>query len=93
MTDNLTPLGDRLLLRAIPEDKLAQRYGKLWLPPSGEDWQRYRRWEIAAVGPDVLDETLLPGLEVIVGKNSTPLERHGAVLMFVREADVLAILL
>jgi len=87
-----TPQADRVLLRQL-KDPGAERYGSLVLPPSAEEWQRYRRWVVAAVGADVQDETLLPGVEVIVTKFSTsPIEHRGETLAFVNESNVIAVI-
>jgi len=86
-----TPCADRVLLRALKDT--SERYGSLVLPPSTAEWQRYRRWVIAAVGADVQDETLLPGIEVIVTRFSVaPVEHRGETLAFVNEDNVIAIL-
>jgi len=87
----LTPLGNRLLLGPIAET-VDQTPGGLWLPPAADERQRYRRWEILAVGADVLDETLLPGVEVIARMyGGTPVKFADRDLMFVAEEDVYAV--
>ena len=88
----LTPLGNRLLLQPI-EETVDRTEGGLWLPPSADERQRYRRWEIIAVGAEVLDETLLPGVEVIARRyGGTPIKFAGLDLMFVSEDDVYAVI-
>ena len=53
---------NRVALRALPADDLAEMSGSLWLPPSAADTQRYMVGEVAFTGPK---STLIPGLRVI----------------------------
>ena len=88
----MTPTGNRLLIRALRRDGIAQRLGSLWLPLSAEDSQRYRQWEIVAVGPDVLDETLLPGARVLIAQYAgATTEIDGEPHLFVFEENVDAV--
>jgi co-chaperonin GroES (HSP10) len=74
-------LGDRVLLQELPEESLSDMTaGGLYLPDQAEDHQRLLQGEILAVGEDVEDPTLLPGLRVICGRWSrVPLDQHGTV--------------
>ena len=64
--DRLRIYGNRVLLRALSRDEFAtQTAGGLYLPPQAEDRQRYRQWEIAAVGDSVRNVMLQPGLRII----------------------------
>ncbi len=85
----MTPTGSRILIRALRRDEIAQRLGSLWLPASAEAAQRYRQWEIVAVGPDVLDETLLPGARVLIAQYSgATVEIDGEPHLFVFEENI-----
>lgn len=87
------PQRDLLLLQALPKERTVAETPRLVLPQQTEDWQRYRRWLIAAVGPDVQDPALLPGAEIIITRLSAlPMDWQGETWAFVREADVQAIL-
>ena len=73
-------LGDRLLLRELPDDELAEQTASgLWLPDQADDHQRLLQGEILAVGEDC-DPQLLPGLRVICGRWSrVPVDTEGKV--------------
>ncbi len=89
----MIPTGTRILIRALRRDEIAQRLGSLWLPQSAEDAQKYRQWEIVAVGPDVLDEALLPGARVLIAQYAgATVEIDGEPHLFVFEENVDAIL-
>ena len=92
VASRIEPLGNRLLIRALRRDEITQRLGSLWLPASAEDAQRYRQWEIVAVGPDVLDEALLPGARVLVAQYAgATTEINGEPHIFVFEENVDAV--
>ena len=57
--------GSRILLRSAGavEDHTE---GGLFLPQQSLERQRYRLWEVVAVGPQVLETALAPGLRVLV---------------------------
>ena len=60
----LTPLGDRVLLKDLPPEDLADRIGSIFLPRSyTDDAQRYMTGEVVSVGP--LVDGVLPGMRVI----------------------------
>ena len=81
-------LGDRLILRELRDDDLGTTLPSgLVLPPSSEDHQRLLQGEILAVGEDVSDPTLQPGLRVICGRWSrVPLDTDGRVWVASEEA-------
>ena len=88
----MTPTSNRILIRALRRDEVADRLGSLWLPTSAEDAQRYRQWEIVAVGPDVLDEALLPGARVLIAQYSgATVELNGEPHLFVAEENIDAV--
>lgn len=89
----LRPLGSRVLVKTLVEDATSDHYGHLVLPQQSADWQRYRQWEVVACGPEVLDETLLPGARIIINKlAATPVEWHGETVAFVAEDQITAVL-
>ena len=91
MTDVLTPLADRLLLRQVEAAGDSQTAAGIWL--LDEDRKRYRQWVIEAVGPDVLDSTLLPGAEVVAKQyGGVPVRYADTNWMIIREGDVLAVI-
>jgi co-chaperonin GroES (HSP10) len=62
-------LGDRVLLRELPDDMLGDTTeGGIVIPEQSADHQRLMQGEILAVGDAVEDATLLPGLRVICGR-------------------------
>lgn len=84
-------MGNRLLLQPI-DDTADKTAGGLWLPPSADERQRYRRWEVLAVGAGVLDPVLLPGVEVIAAQYAgSPVRFAKRDLMVVTEEMVLAV--
>jgi co-chaperonin GroES (HSP10) len=77
----------------LDEAELATMRGTLWLPPTAEDRQRYGQWTVVAVGPDVMEESLLPGARVILrGWAGTIVELEGVSHTVVHETDVLAVI-
>ena len=91
--DTLTPTGNRLLVKPLPKDATTDRYGSLYLPQTAEDWQQYLQWEIVKVGPEVLDESLLPGAHVLVARFAGALvEIQRVPHAFIAEDAVIAIL-
>lgn len=88
----MIPCGNRILIRVLRHDELTQRLGSLWLPQSAEKAQRYRQWEIVAVGPDVLDEVLLPGARILIAQYAgSPTEIDGEACLFVFEENIDAV--
>ncbi|KKN02833.1 hypothetical protein LCGC14_1113620 [marine sediment metagenome] len=83
----MKPLADRVVLRALPEEDVADMYGSLWLPQSAADEQRYMIGEVAFVGEGC---ELLPGLRVI-HRQFHYVELPDDLRMF-WEYDILAIL-
>jgi len=59
--------GSRLLVRT-PASVTTRTKSGLWLPPQAAERQRYRRWEIVAVGDDVGDKRLRPGVQVLISQ-------------------------
>ena len=59
--------GKRLLVKPIGE-VVEQTAGGLWLPQQALDRQRYRQYEIVAVGNEVEEQMLQPGLDVVLNQ-------------------------
>ncbi len=55
-------LANRVALRPLLDDDVADMFGLLWLPQSVADMQRYMVAEVAAAGPG---SELIPGLRVV----------------------------
>ena len=90
---DILPRGHRVLLRAMSLDETADSVGHVILTQAARDAQRHRRWEVVAVGEDVLEEALLPGAQVLVQQYSgTPIELDGELYTFAFEDHINAIL-
>ena len=92
---DLRPRGDRLLVRPLRNSEMSEEtVGGIVLPEQTQARQRYRQWEIVAVGEDVMDETLAPGLRILCDQYSgTPFEIDREEFAFIGEEKVSAILL
>lgn len=84
---------DRVLLKDI-SSLVTETEGGIILPDQVVDRQKYRQWEIVAVGPYVQEPLLLPGLEVITGGRFTgePFDYQGETYRVVSEGDIIAII-
>ena len=82
-------LGDRLLLKAPP---VQDRVGRLWIPPVGTWAERQLQGEIVAIGPEVRDPLLQPGLRVITQRFGQIALGDTTDVWVTRETDVLAVL-
>ena len=83
----MRPTTDRVVLKALPKEDIAEMFGSLWLPQSVADTQRYMIGEVAFVGKGC---ELLPGLRV-VHRQFHYVELPGDLRMF-WEYDILAVL-
>ncbi|KKK71359.1 hypothetical protein LCGC14_2914700 [marine sediment metagenome] len=81
------PLPDKVVLRALPKEDIAEMLGSLWLPQSVADQQRYMIGEVAFVGKGC---ELIPGLRV-VHRQFHYVELPNDLRMF-WEYDILAVL-
>lgn len=90
----MKPCGARLVLRPLGLDQIAeQTSGGLYLPQSAADRQRYRQWVVVSTGPDVVDEALLPGAEVLVQQyGGVPVRFADQDLLVIAEEHVVAVL-
>ena len=83
--------GSRLLLKAVGADVVNDKIGSLYVPAMAQDRQRHMRWEIVAVGDNVYDPLLAPGLQVLASKwATTEIAWEGERYRVVYEADVIA---
>ena len=83
----MKPTTDRVILKALPKEDIAEMFGSLWLPQSVADTQRYMIGEVAFVGPGC---ELIPGLRV-VHRQFHYVELPDDLRMF-WEYDILAVL-
>ena len=95
-TSRLTPLADRVVIRAV--DEVEQRRGGLYIPDTAKE--KPQQGEVVAAGPGKFDEkggTRIPmdvkvGDKVLYGKYSgTEVTIEGEQYLILRESDVLAI--
>ena len=88
----LSMWGTRVLLRA-PQD-VEERVGSLVLPEQAQDRQRYRQWEVVAVGARVRELALAPGARVLVSGQwvGEPVRWGDAEYRVVFEEQVIALL-
>lgn len=83
----IQPLSNRITVRT---PKAPDRIGRLWIPPEAQETYTVSQAEIVAVGPDVLDIRLQPGLRIVVRRFGSFM--HGGDLWTLFAHDVLAIL-
>ena len=83
----MKPLADRVVLKRLPEEDVADMFGSLWLPQSVGDQQRYMIGEVAFVGEGC---ELIAGLRV-VHRQFHYVELPNDLRMF-WEYDILAVL-
>ena len=81
-------LGDRCIVRELPTSELGDTLPSgIMVPQQSADHQRLLQGEIVAVGEDVQDATLLPGLRIICGRWSrVPLDTAGKVWVVSEDA-------
>ena len=83
----MRPLPDKVVLKKLPKEDIAEMLGSLWLPQSVADTQRYMIGEVAFVGSGC---ELIPGLRV-VHRQFHYVELPDDLRMF-WEYDILAVL-
>lgn len=90
----VTPRHNLVLLQPLSADEIAdQTEGGLWLPPSAEERQRYRQWDVVAVGEGVCEPALLPGARVLVSQYAgTPIVLNYQPYLLVFEERIDAII-
>lgn len=66
----MRPLHNNVLLKRLPVDELADRTpAGLWLPQQSVDvHQRHMQGEVVAIGPEVEQAELVPGMRVLTGR-------------------------
>jgi chaperonin GroES len=95
-TDKLTPLSDRVAVRAL--DEAGQSRGGLYIPDTAKE--KPQQGEVVAVGPGKYDDSgkrvpmdVKAGDKVLYGKYSgTEVSVGAGHLIILRESDVLAVL-
>ena len=86
------PLRNRVLCRALRDDETAGTVGTIILLDSTRDRQKQAQWIVVAIGPDVMDEHIVPDARVLLEQHSgTPVDLDGEPCMFVYESKVKAI--
>lgn len=94
-TVNLTPLGDRVLVKPMPQEEKTK--GGIILPDSAKE--KPQKGEVIAVGKGKITEDgkliemeVKPGDIVIYGKYSgTEIKYEGDEYLFMKQSDILAI--
>jgi len=88
MSIKLKPLGDRILVEALPaEDKV----GGIYIPDTAQE--KPQKGKVVAVGPGNKENpvTLKVGEQILYGKYSgTEIKYEGSEYLIMRESDVLA---
>lgn len=88
-----TMLGDRVLVRALPKNEVAERTaGGLWLPQgAAQDHQRLMQGTVEETGPYV-SANVVCGMRVVCQRfGNTPVDTDGN-LWVTREDDILCVL-
>lgn len=95
MTDELPlqPFGSRVLLRQVAPEHIAEHFaGSKLINPNAKAAQSNGRWEIVAVGDNVREAELQPGVTALVRAFATELvrfERHDYRMAFAD--DIIAV--
>lgn len=89
-----SPLGDKIICQQIPgEDLESELPSGLYIPDTSRDLhQRHLQAEVVAVGPDVQETAMLPGLRVLLKRWSQNFLGDEGRYFVVRERDVEAVL-
>ncbi len=93
---NLTtvqPRGTRLLIRPLAKSEMLEKVGSLYLTETTQENQRFRQWEVVAVGDEVRDPALLPGAQIVVDAyGGSPFDIEGEPYAFIEEERVSCVL-
>lgn len=84
----MQPLGSRVTLR-VP--KAPEKIGSLWLPPEAQKEYTIAQGEVVAVGKDVADKRIQPGLRVLTRRFGSFKHEDDEGLWTCYERDILAI--
>ena len=88
MSIKLKPLGDRILVEALPAEN---KVGGIYIPDTAQE--KPQKGKVVAVGPGNTDNpvTLKVGEQILYGKYSgTEIKYEGSDYLIMRESDVLA---
>ena len=88
MSIKLKPLGDRILVEALPAE---EKVGGIYIPDTAQE--KPQKGKVVAVGPGNSDNpvTLKVGEKILYGKYSgTEIKYEGSEFLIMRESDVLA---
>ena len=88
MSIKLKPLGDRILVEALPAE---EKVGGIYIPDTAQE--KPQKGKVVAVGPGNTDNpvTLKVGEKILYGKYSgTEIKYEGREFLIMRESDVLA---
>ncbi|OUV56306.1 MAG: co-chaperone GroES [Flavobacteriales bacterium TMED113] len=88
MSTKLKPLGDRILVEALPAE---EKVGGIYIPDTAQE--KPQKGKVVAVGPGNTENpiTLKVGDKILYGKYSgTEIKYEGSEYLIMRESDVLA---
>ena len=88
MSMKLKPLGDRILVEALPAEN---KVGGIYIPDTAQE--KPQKGKVVAVGPGNTENpvTLKVGEQILYGKYSgTEIKYEGSDYLIMRESDVLA---
>tara|TARA_B100000902_G_scaffold73133_1_gene78302 strand:- start:62 stop:334 length:273 start_codon:yes stop_codon:yes gene_type:complete len=88
MSIKLKPLGDRILVEALPAEN---KVGGIYIPDTAQE--KPQKGKVVAVGPGNTENpvTLKVGEQILYGKYSgTEIKYEGSDYLIMRESDVLA---
>ena len=88
MSTKLKPLGDRILVEALPAE---EKVGGIYIPDTAQE--KPQKGKVVAVGPGNTENpiTLKVGDKILYGKYSgTEIKYEGIEYLIMRESDVLA---
>ena len=88
MSIKLKPLGDRILVEALPVEN---KVGGIYIPDTAQE--KPQKGKVVAVGPGNTENpvTLKVGEQILYGKYSgTEIKYEGSDYLIMRESDVLA---
>ncbi len=96
ITSNISPLGDRVLLKPI-EEKVMKTESGIYLPENLKDENQGKYGEVVAIGPGRFDDGELIPMQVKVGQKvlyswGDTIKHDDEEFILVREGEILAII-